>query len=107
MSNKFFQSSNIDMLLLKILQEKGMYGYELIQKLENISESNIMLKAGTIYPLLHALEKEGYVVSYERPTEGKLIRKYYKITESGKRCLDYKIQSWTDYFTIINRVLGV
>lgn len=107
MSNKFFQSSNIDMLLLKILQEKDMYGYELIQKLENISESNIMLKAGTIYPLLHALEKEGYVVSYERPTEGKLIRKYYKITESGKRCLDYKIQSWTDYFTIINRVLGV
>ena len=105
MGNKIFQTSNLDMLLLRILQEKDMYGYELIQKLEMISEKSVMPKTGTIYPLLHTLEKDGYVISYEKPTDGKLVRKYYSITDSGKAYLENKIKSWREYSSIINRVL--
>lgn len=100
-----FQNSNIDMLILKILAEKDMYGYELIQKIDHISNSSFALKAGTLYPILHTLEKAGYVVSYEQLTEARVVRKYYKITEDGKICLNHKIQNWKEYSSIINYVL--
>lgn len=106
MGNKIFQNSNIDMLLLKILEEKDMYGYELIQKLNDISKHKFVLKAGTLYPLLHTLEKEGYVVSYEKAEETRQIRKYYRLTEEGKEHLNCKIQNWKEYSSIINYVLG-
>lgn len=100
-----FQNSNIDMLVLKILEEKDMYGYELIQKIDHISNSNFTLKAGTLYPILHTLEKSGCVISYEQLTESKVVRKYYRITENGKICLNSKIQDWKEYSSIINYVL--
>lgn len=105
MKNKAFQNSYIDMLLLKILQEKDMYGYELMQRIEAASNSVLSLKVGTIYPLLHNLEKAGYIISYEKSEEARQVRKYYKITEDGKKCLDSKIQDWKEYSSIINFVL--
>lgn len=105
MENNSFQNSYIDMLILKILEEKDMYGYELIQKITDISNSTFVLKAGTIYPLLHTLEKEKYVISYEKPITVKQIRKYYKITETGKKYLNCKIQNWKKYSSVINYVL--
>ena len=51
MSGSTFQNSNIDMLLMRILKEKDMYGYELIQKIKQMSDSRIVLKTGTIYPI--------------------------------------------------------
>lgn len=106
MGNKIFQNSNIDMLLLKILEEKDVYGYELIQKINNVSKQKFVLKAGTLYPLLHTLEKEGCVVSYEKAEDTRQVRKYYQITEEGKNRLEYKIQNWKEYSSIINYVLG-
>lgn len=105
MGDKVFQNSNIDMLILRILKEEDMYGYELIQKLDHMSNSKFVLKAGTIYPLLHTLEKEGYIIFYERQAEAGKIRKYYSITEEGKKCLDDKIQNWKEYSSIVNYVL--
>lgn len=100
-----FQNSNIDMLILKILTEKAMYGYELIQKINHISNSNFTLKAGTLYPILHTLEKAGYVISYGQMTQSGAVRKYYQITADGKVCLKQKIQKWQEYSSMINYVL--
>lgn len=105
MGVKAFQSSYIDMLILKILQEKDRYGYELIQKINTVSDSFFALKAGTLYPILHILEKEGYVTSYEKAEGNRQIRKYYRITEAGKSCLNDKIQNWERYSSVINGIL--
>ncbi|MGN0408595.1 MAG: PadR family transcriptional regulator [Bacteroides sp.] len=105
MGNKVFQNSYIDMLILKILQKKDMYGYELIQKIDNVSNSFFEMKAGTIYPILHTLEKSGYVISYEKVESTKQVRKYYHITECGLECLNSKIEHWKVYSSIINCVL--
>ena len=105
MSGSTFQNSNIDMLLMRILKEKDMYGYELIQKIKQMSDSRIVLKTGTIYPILHSLEREGYIHSYERSTDAGLTRKYYKITENGEIFLQQKIKDWKEYTAIIDFVL--
>lgn len=106
MGNKVFQTSNIDMLILSILLQKDMYGYELIQVLNEKSKMLFELKAGTIYPLLHSLEKEGLVVSYEKETDSGKVRKYYSITESGRIILTDKKEKWKEYYSAINHVLG-
>ena len=88
--DKSLVSGSTMLLILKLLEEKDMYGYEMIETLREKSENVFELKAGTLYPLLHGLEEKGFVESYEKEAVGK-IRKYYHITRSGKKELKKKI----------------
>ena len=63
--NKAWISGSVKMLLLKLLSEKDMYGYEMITTLRKRSQNVFELKAGTLYPLLHAMEEEELLTSYE------------------------------------------
>lgn len=93
------------MLLLKLLEEKEMYGYEMIQTLREKSENVFELKAGTLYPLLHGMEEKGYITSYEQEALGK-IRKYYALTKAGKKQLRMKETEWRTYTRAVSNVLG-
>ena len=81
--DKTLLSGSMTMLLLKLLEEKDMYGYEMIDTLRKKSNNVFELKAGTLYPLLHSLESKGLLTSYEQEFAGK-VRKYYSITKEGK-----------------------
>ena len=69
--DKTLVSGSTAMLLLKLLSEKDMYGYEMIEVLRNRSQNVFELKAGTLYPLLHTLEDKNYLNSYESDGAGK------------------------------------
>ena len=86
---KSLVSGSMTMLILKLLSEKDMYGYEMIDTLRQKSQNVFELKAGTLYPLLHGLEDKGMLRVYEKEYAGK-IRKYYSITQSGMNMLDRK-----------------
>ena len=64
-ANKAWISGSVKMLLLKLLSEKDMYGYEMITTLRKRSQNVFELKAGTLYPLLHTMEEEELLTSYE------------------------------------------
>lgn len=83
-----------------------MYGYEMISNLAKKSNHTFDLKAGTLYPLLHNLEKNGIVESYEESTASERTRKYYHLTEKGKDVLKIKEKEWHEYSTAVNRVLN-
>ena len=82
-------SGSMGMMILRLLTEKDMYGYEMIDTLKKRSENVFELKAGTLYPLLHGLEEKQFVTSYEQEVLGK-VRKYYQITGEGKKHLEQK-----------------
>ncbi len=103
--DKKLLSGNTSMLLLQLLSEKDMYGYEMIETLEQRSNSLFELKAGTLYPLLHALESRQLLVSYEKEVQGKL-RKYYKITREGWKCLEKEKLEWREYSKAVSQVIG-
>lgn len=63
--DKSLISGSTSMLILRLLEEKDMYGYEMIETLETKSSNVFTLKAGTLYPLLHSLEEKKFLVSYE------------------------------------------
>ena len=85
--NKSLLSGSTGMLILGILKDRDQYGYEMIESLNRISENVFEMKEGTLYPVLHSLEKAGYLRSYEQENEGGRRRKYYHVTEKGHRQL--------------------
>ena len=62
--DKNLVQGSMALMLLRLLETKDMYGYEMISVLREKSENVFELKAGTLYPLLHSLESKGYVISY-------------------------------------------
>lgn len=104
-ADKSLVSGSMTMLLLKLLEEKDMYGYEMIDTLRHKSNNVFELKAGTLYPLLHSLESRQLVKSYEQETGGK-IRKYYSLTREGKKVLHEKEKEWEEYSSGVRGVMG-
>ncbi|MGN0514816.1 MAG: PadR family transcriptional regulator [Lachnospiraceae bacterium] len=102
--DKSLISGSMTLLILKLLSEREMYGYEMIETLRSKSNNVFELKAGTLYPLLHGLEEKGFVTSKECEVGGK-IRKYYFITKSGRGELAQKESEWKEYQSAVCNVL--
>lgn len=103
--NKELLKGSTSMLVLSLLEEQNMYGYQMIRELSQKSQNVFELKEGTLYPILHALEEKNYISSYWDET-GTKKRKYYSITKEGKKHLKEKKQEWETFSGGINQVLG-
>lgn len=71
-----------EMVILSLLSQEDMYGYQLTQTLIKLSERRFTLREGSLYPVLYRMIKKGYVTDYQKQV-GKRVRKYYHIEESG------------------------
>lgn len=105
MYDKNLMSASTTMLVLSILNEGDGYGYSIIKALEQRSENAFSLKEGTLYPILHGLENNGYVTSYEMESENGRKRKYYHLTESGRKAYEKKISEWESLSADVNKVI--
>ena len=103
---KSLVSGSMTMLILKLLSEKDMYGYEMIDTLRQKSQNVFELKAGTLYPLLHSLEEKGLLMVYEQEIGGK-TRKYYSLTKQGRTLLEKKTEEWKEYSAAVSSVLAL
>ena len=104
--DKALLSGSTTMLILKLLEEKDMYGYQMIDELAKKSDNTFNLKAGTLYPLLHGLENDGIVTSYDDSADSERIRKYYRLSAKGKKLLTDKQEEWTAYAKAVKKVLS-
>ncbi len=93
-------------IILTLLDEKPMYGYEIIQRVHAISEGQIQWPPGKLYPLLHSLENKGLIEAFWQPSEEGPDRKYYRPTKQGQAALVREKQSWLDLNTILVRLWG-
>lgn len=105
MKNKALVAGSSAMMILELIQNEDMYGYQITEQLRTRSENAFEMKAGTLYPILHSLEKDELVTSYEKSCNGKL-RKYYSITPKGKEMLDSKKKDWTEFINAVLKVMG-
>lgn len=103
--DKTLIQGSLSMLILRLLEEKDMYGYEMIETLRGRSNHVFELKAGSLYPLLHSLEEKRYVKAYEDDSTGK-TRKYYHLTGEGERFLKQKKEEWNEYAGAVANVLS-
>lgn len=94
------------LLLLSMLEETDRYGYEIIKELEERSDKTFQFKEGTLYPVLHKLENQGFVQSYMAKGETGKERKYYQITPKGKKQLVEEKKQWKVFSLSVNKVIG-
>ena len=92
-------------IILKLLQDNGkMYGYEITQKVKQLSDSSILLTEGALYPALHKMEAEGFLTT-EKVKLGKRVRKYYTLTPAGVSVVELKLQEFLSFIKTMNAVL--
>ena len=94
--DKSLLSGSNTMLLLQLLKDQDMYGYQMIEELRKRSQDVFEMKVGTLYPLLHSLEKSGFLQSYEGEAAGKK-RIYYQ--------LERKKGEWAEYAGAVMHVM--
>lgn len=92
------------LLVLSLLAAEDMYGYQMIEALRERSDHTFDLKAGTLYPLLHALEQKGCIEAREAEQGGRM-RRYYHLTRTGRGMLAQKEAQWQTFARAVNRVL--
>ena len=96
---------NIDSLLLCLISQQPMYGYQIIRELESKSQGYFKLKEGTLYPALHRLERAGLILGKWRLLPNGRYRRYYHITDKGYQALLAKRSQWQDFFTAMNLII--
>lgn len=94
-------------IVLKLLSEhKEMYGYEITQKVKDITGGKIQITEGALYPSLHALENDG-LLSTETMNIGKRVRKYYSLTKKGRSSAEEKISELSDFLNTMKFLLDI
>jgi PadR family transcriptional regulator PadR len=104
-SKEFIKGSTVSMIL-SVLRDGDLYGYEIIKSIKARSEDALNLGEGTVYPILHRLEKKGYLSSRWEKQQGAPDRKYYSITESGIKLLGREMDEWREFSEAVNKVTG-
>lgn len=104
-TNPPFMSGVPELLLLRLLAQKEMYGYELVKSVTLVTDEAITLGEGVIYPVLHALERNG-ALKAKRKAVGGRTRVYYSVTAKGLRRLERLEQDWQRIQSGVNAALG-
>lgn len=94
-------------IVLKVLKDHGkMYGYEITQRVSELSENRLLLTEGALYPTLHKLEAEG-LLKTETVMMGKRVRKYYTLTSVGRSVAKDRVSEFIDFIKTMSNVLQV
>ncbi|GKV56409.1 PadR family transcriptional regulator [Sporosarcina sp. NCCP-2222] len=84
---------SIDLILLSLIAQRDLYGYEIVKILREISENTYEMGEGTLYAALKRLERKNWIASYWQEGDGDR-RKYYRLTEDGGKTLEEKKENW-------------
>lgn len=106
--DKQLKKGILEILILKIIHQEDVYGYELIKKLESESNGLFQIKEGSLYPIMYRLEDKGFIEHYRKESVGKrtVPRKYYRVTTSGDKHLENMKLSWDQFSSIVSEMLN-
>lgn len=96
----------LEMVLLKLLRQREMYGYELVTVFQERGNGEFQIKDGTLYPVLYRLEKAGHVEPRWETQERGVPRKYYRVTSAGKKQVDRLIGEWRTFVDAVESLLN-
>jgi PadR family transcriptional regulator PadR len=92
MSTSPLLKGTLQTIILKLLDDnKQMYGYEITQKVKELTTGEIKLTEGALYPALHKLEAEGFLETFNEVVDNR-VRKYYRLTHQGGQEVTSKLQ---------------
>ena len=96
----------LDMLVLKVLSIEPLHGWGICERIRMISEDELQVNQGSLYPALHKLTQEGWIKSYWGRTENNRKARYYKLTRAGKKQLQVEAAHWDRLASAVARVMA-
>lgn len=99
--NVQFKKGVLELCVLVLLDKQDRYGYELVQKISD----QIQISEGSVYPLLRRLTKEGYFTTYLKESSEGPSRKYYALTEEGRKYLQELLDEWERFSSGVNQLI--
>ena len=95
----------LDLLVLKMLALNSMNGWDISQRLKQISKDTLQVSDGSLYPALHKLEQEGWISAEWRRSENNRRAKFYSLTRAGRKQLEVEAADWTRRVSAVARLL--
>lgn len=106
MYSKELVKGTLKTIVLKLLAENDrMYGYEITRHVKELTDGELVLTEGALYPTLHKLEADGLLVT-EKVSIGKRVRKYYSLTPKGTEATAGKVQEFHDFVQMMQLILN-
>ncbi len=105
-SERELLKGSTDPLLLALLSERPMYGYEILREVERRSDGYFNMKEGTLYPALHRLERDGLVEGLWRNAPSGQYRRYYAISKRGLQRLEQRRREWFNFSRAVNLIIA-
>jgi DNA-binding PadR family transcriptional regulator len=101
----FLINAGPSMMVLVLLREQARYGYDIGKELERLSEGRLLFQPGTLYPILHKLEKKELIKGIWEHPEGERPRRIYALTEQGRDQVEKQIEEWLDFTRAVRIVI--
>ena len=95
----------LDLLILKTLALNPTHGWDISQRIQQISQDALRVNQGSLYPALHRLERQGWITSEWGNSENNRRAKFYRLTETGRRQLAEETENWERLSLAISRIL--
>jgi PadR family transcriptional regulator, regulatory protein PadR len=96
----------LDLLILKTLELESMHGWGISQRIQQISERVLQVNQGSLYPALHRLEEQGWIVANWKASENNRQAKYYTLTKRGRSQLVEERENWLRLSVAVGRIVG-
>ncbi|MBS0001348.1 MAG: PadR family transcriptional regulator [Cyclobacteriaceae bacterium] len=101
--SKGLMAASTKPLILSVLKRGDSYGYQIIQNVKKLTGGTLKWSDGMVYPVLHRMEKEGFITSEWQGKPGEKLRKYYSITERGKQELIVEKEQWNFLHGVLSK----
>ncbi len=105
MSKVELLQGTLDMLVLKVLAPGSLHGFEIAQRIHDLSREALTVEEGSLYPALYRLQDRGWVTSEWGQSENKRRAKYYELTRAGRRQLEREAEGWQRLCLAIGQVM--
>jgi PadR family transcriptional regulator PadR len=102
-----WKKGSAELLVLSLLEDQSRHGYDISKMIKIRSGGALQFHVTSLYPLLHRLEKQGWIEGLWVEKAEQRRRRYYKLTAQGKRELRSKQKSWRDFVAVISQITGI
>jgi PadR family transcriptional regulator PadR len=102
-----WKKGSAELLVLSLLEDQPRHGYDISKLIQTRSGGALRFHVTSLYPLLHRLEKQGWIDGKWVEKADQRRRRYYRLTPQGRKMLLSKQKSWKDFVAVISRITGI
>jgi PadR family transcriptional regulator len=107
MFDRELKKGSAELMIMALIEVRARHGYEISKLIEQRSNGSVRFNVASLYPLLYRLEKRGWIQGRWVEKAGQRRRRYYRLTDEGKKVLKTQRSTWLEFVAAINRITGL